>query len=435
VSPTDVLDVDSATYQRASTACDVAADALHAALTELRSALDGTGSMAGSDAGGQDWGGGYVTAVGSSFAGAHATVSALTNYGHLLARAAANHDAAEADAARLPRPHETDPWGATSSAGVVHPPVAVPPSAVGDSGPGLQGAIDLAAAVGVPCPNGDVDKLTRASSAWTTFARTVAEVRVGVLDASGNMFGSIMSPEIGSIYRELRLIADACDRLRADADVLATSCRDFATELGELRARIKSLIEDFAIEEAASIAVGIGLAALTAGLSAAAGAAIAAGRFTMTANRVRRIIDDVREALGLHRLTDRAMSSRRSMDDLTDIADRPEVDLDGAVIPKPPTLDRIPEQRWGDPASLDDHFARHGNDFGARSPEEYARMATEFFERDDLPRKVTPDGTIRIYDPSTNTFGAYNADGTTKTFFTPGSGADYWERQPGSAPR
>ncbi|MGU3435824.1 hypothetical protein ACNHUS_22740 [Actinomycetes bacterium M1A6_2h] len=429
MSPTDVLDVDSGTYARASTACDVAGGALYTALTELRTALDGVGSMAGSDAGGRDWGSGYDTAARSLFAGTHTTVSALTNYGNLLARAAANHEAAEADAARLPRPHEKDPQAAP------RPPVPVPVSAVGDSGPGLQGAIDLASAVGVPCPNGDVDKLSRAVSAWTTFARAVGDVRVGVLDASGNMFGSIMSPEIGSIYRELRLIADACERLRADAGVLASSCRDFASQLGELRGRIKSLIEDFAIEEAASIAVGIGLAAVTAGLSAAASAAIAAGRFTMTANRVRRIIDDVREALGLHRLTDRAMSSRRSMDDLTEIADRPAVDLDGALIPKAPTVDRIPGQRWGDPASLDDHFARHGTDFGARSAQEYAQMATEFSERTDLPRKVTPDGTIRIYDPSTNTFGAYNADGTTKTFFTPGSGADYWERQPGSAPR
>ncbi|GGF98322.1 hypothetical protein GCM10007304_10400 [Rhodococcoides trifolii] len=434
MSPTDVLDVDSATYHRAADACDVAADALHAALTELRTSLESTGSMAGSDAGGQDWGSGYDTAARSLFAGTHATVAALTNYGNLLFRAGANHEAAEADAAHLPRPHETDPTAP------VRPPVTVPPSAIGDAGPGLQGAIDLASAVGVPCPNGDVDKLGRAVSAWTTFARVVGDVRAGVLDASGNMFGSIMSPEIGSIYRELRLIADACERVRSDAGVLASSCRDFASQLGELRAQIKSLIEDFAIEEAASIAVGIGLAAVTAGVSAAASAAIAAGRFTVTANRVRRIIDDVREVLGLHRLTDRAMSSRRSMDDLTDIADRPAVDLDGVPVPKSPMADPLGPshnsgQKWGDPGSLDDHFARHGNDFGATSADDYARMATEFFERKDLPTKVTPDGTVRIYDPSTNTFGAYNADGTTKTFFTPGSGADYWERQPGSAPQ
>jgi hypothetical protein len=40
---------------------------------------------------------------------------------------------------------------------------------------------------------------------------------------------------------------------------------------------------------------------------------------------------------------------------------------------------------------------------------------------------------IRIYDPATNTFGAFNPSGATRTFFKPTS-PSYWERQPGSAP-
>jgi len=39
-----------------------------------------------------------------------------------------------------------------------------------------------------------------------------------------------------------------------------------------------------------------------------------------------------------------------------------------------------------------------------------------------------------VYDPATNTFGAYAADGTTRTFFKPGNGMAYWNTQPGSAP-
>jgi pyocin large subunit-like protein len=38
------------------------------------------------------------------------------------------------------------------------------------------------------------------------------------------------------------------------------------------------------------------------------------------------------------------------------------------------------------------------------------------------------DGTVRLYEPSTNSFGAYNPDATTKTFFKPTS-PTYWERQ------
>ena len=90
-------------------------------------------------------------------------------------------------------------------------------------------------------------------------------------------------------------------------------------------------------------------------------------------------------------------------------------------------------QTWGNPASLPDHFARHGADFGARNAEEYARMASEFLQRakaDALSAKVGSNGVLRIYDSRSGTFGAYNRDGTTKTFFKPGNPV-YFERQPG----
>ena len=60
-------------------------------------------------------------------------------------------------------------------------------------------------------------------------------------------------------------------------------------------------------------------------------------------------------------------------------------------------------------------------------------MAAEFFRRgqaEGLPAKVDDAGTIRIFDSQSGAFGAYNRDGTTKTFFKPGSNG-YFERQPG----
>jgi pyocin large subunit-like protein len=90
-------------------------------------------------------------------------------------------------------------------------------------------------------------------------------------------------------------------------------------------------------------------------------------------------------------------------------------------------------ETWGNPASLRDHFERHGRDFAAKNPDDYARMAAEFFRRakaDGLPAKVDNAGTIRVFDPGSGAFGAYNTDGTTKTFFKPGSDG-YFDRQPG----
>lgn len=88
---------------------------------------------------------------------------------------------------------------------------------------------------------------------------------------------------------------------------------------------------------------------------------------------------------------------------------------------------------WGNLPSLPDHFARHGADFGAKDPDDYARKAWEFLQRaktEGLPAKVDDDGVLRIYDPKSGAFGSYNGDGTAKTFFKPGS-RDYFERQPG----
>ncbi|MHB1597050.1 MAG: polymorphic toxin-type HINT domain-containing protein [Streptosporangiaceae bacterium] len=93
-------------------------------------------------------------------------------------------------------------------------------------------------------------------------------------------------------------------------------------------------------------------------------------------------------------------------------------------------------ESWGNPDSLAGHFAAHGADFGASSAEDYANQASEFFHRglqENMPIKIDEEGVIRIYDPQTNTFGAYNPSGTTRTFFQPTS-PTYWLRQPGVEP-
>jgi RHS repeat-associated protein len=94
-------------------------------------------------------------------------------------------------------------------------------------------------------------------------------------------------------------------------------------------------------------------------------------------------------------------------------------------------------ESWANPATLAKHFADHGADFGATSAEDYANQASNFLQRaqqEGLPTKIDSNGIIRAYDPETNTFGSYNPNGTTKTFFKPSGGVNYWNRQPGVAP-
>ena len=96
--------------------------------------------------------------------------------------------------------------------------------------------------------------------------------------------------------------------------------------------------------------------------------------------------------------------------------------------PAPPA-----RETWGNPASLQDHFNRHGRDFNAKNPDDYARQAWEFLQRaqaEGWPMKLDEEGVRRVLDPKTRAFAAYNRNGTTKTFFKPES-RDYFERQPG----
>lgn len=94
----------------------------------------------------------------------------------------------------------------------------------------------------------------------------------------------------------------------------------------------------------------------------------------------------------------------------------------------PPTA-----RTWGSMRTLQDHFERHGNDFGAKDADDYAKRAWLFLQRartEGLPAKRDSDGVLRVYEPATRSFGAYNRDGTTRTYFKP-SRRDYFDDQPG----
>jgi pyocin large subunit-like protein len=83
-------------------------------------------------------------------------------------------------------------------------------------------------------------------------------------------------------------------------------------------------------------------------------------------------------------------------------------------------------------AQLDEHYAKHGAEFGAISKGEYLRLAQEL--RDARPggpilESRRPNGVFSRFDRRHGYFGAYNPDGTIRTFFIPNNGERYFERQ------
>jgi pyocin large subunit-like protein len=83
-------------------------------------------------------------------------------------------------------------------------------------------------------------------------------------------------------------------------------------------------------------------------------------------------------------------------------------------------------------AQFEAHYRKHGSEFGHISKQEYLRLAQEL--RDAPPggpilQYVRPDGAITRFDKRKGYFGAYNPEGTIRTFFIPVDGERYFRRQ------
>lgn len=77
----------------------------------------------------------------------------------------------------------------------------------------------------------------------------------------------------------------------------------------------------------------------------------------------------------------------------------------------------------------DQHYNKHGQEFGDITKEEYILLANELFTSEDALRKTEADGDLLFYDVESNTFGVLSEDGYIRTCFKPDDGIEYWNRQ------
>ncbi len=81
---------------------------------------------------------------------------------------------------------------------------------------------------------------------------------------------------------------------------------------------------------------------------------------------------------------------------------------------------------------FDEHFQKHGREFGRITQSEYLRLAQNLR---DTPKggpileADKPGGVVTKFDRRSKAFGAYNSDGTIRTFFITNVGERYFVRQ------
>jgi len=83
-------------------------------------------------------------------------------------------------------------------------------------------------------------------------------------------------------------------------------------------------------------------------------------------------------------------------------------------------------------AALDDHFQKHGGEFGGLDRAGYLLRAQALRDRpvgQSVFQKVRGDGVVTRFDTASGEFIAFDADLTIRTFFKPEDGWRYFERQ------
>jgi hypothetical protein len=438
-----VLAVDPAGYLAAgSTVGNSAAGAVQDAAQALTAGLSGLASMAGSDAAARGWAASYDEAARAALGGAQDALNAALQLADLLERTGINYATAEADSPG--RTTAAVPTGLAYGGRSVF--LGALPSAAGGSGGGPAGWGLVAHLVGYAWPNGHQDRLHRAAATWH-------ESACGLYDASHLVADAVYavaqqaSPDTDTAIDVCNGLRDTLERLAELFKALGMHCAEFAGFLDHAHAQVEHELTTLLAWTAAVESGGALLSVVSFGVAEAPTQVAEAARIAATAARVGAILarlaglaHDGAAAIG--RLAPRFAELSRSLRPLLSAravtAETRSVVLSTAEelrsVSAAERLATVPKSPgFGSARSLTQHFAEHGNDFGCASAAEYDAAAREFLERArrlGLPTKVDSDGIVRVFEPGTNTFAAYNADGTVRTFFKPSS-ATYWSRQPG----
>jgi pyocin large subunit-like protein len=87
---------------------------------------------------------------------------------------------------------------------------------------------------------------------------------------------------------------------------------------------------------------------------------------------------------------------------------------------------------FADARRLDEHFEKHGAEFGRITKQDYlhqAQLLRDASVGGPVIETVRPDGVTTRFDRQTGAFIAFNPNGVIRTFFKPNDGERYYRRQ------
>jgi pyocin large subunit-like protein len=110
-----------------------------------------------------------------------------------------------------------------------------------------------------------------------------------------------------------------------------------------------------------------------------------------------------------------------------------EVIADAPAVPSTRNANGQTRQRIGfrTNAKFDDHFVKHGREFGDISKSEYLEMAQQLRDAplsDDIIEARQARGNFARFDRRSGAFMAFEEDLVILTFFRPDDGEDYFRR-------
>jgi len=99
---------------------------------------------------------------------------------------------------------------------------------------------------------------------------------------------------------------------------------------------------------------------------------------------------------------------------------------------------QIQDRVWGPAVGfanrnrLEEHYDKHGGEFGNISQQEYLRLAQALRDAPaggSILESVRRDGVVTRFDRHSGAFIAFNSNGVIRTFFRPNDGERYFRRQ------